>query len=413
MQNTGDETMLTRPMKWLLFSFCMATLAAMLPNSVLIPGYIQLSAGLGIELSQVNLLITWYTLSYSIGTLYFGLKADEWGRKNVLLFGLIAFFIGGSVPLWMPESFGLILIGRLLMGFGGAGILAMVLTLTAVHFRDMMVFAMGVISIVIAVADAIIPFVGGGLTASFGWKAPFYMYALACVAALLCLRFVPPVPRRQPQKLKAFVGGVFPVLSSPYVVVLFVTYFIFGYSYFGYTTQLPAYVYFQFGGGAWTTGVLLFVLGIGWIMASYAVGNRIAEKHLSSCLIGGCVLVGIPTLITLFPVGLPGMYILVFFWGIGAGLLIPAANTLLNRNIPEEVRASVATFFNGILLLGFSIGPLVYTWITEEWGFGISMLHGGVFALLPLVAWKMIKQPQVWSTELDGTKAFKPTGGIF
>jgi ACDE family multidrug resistance protein len=387
--------MLTRPMKWLLLSLCMATLAAMLPNSVLIPGYIQLSGGLGIELSQVNLLITWYTLSYSIGTLYFGLKADEWGRKNVLLFGLIVFFAGGSVPLWMPESFNMILLGRFLMGFGGAGILAMVLTLTAVHFRDMMVFAMGIISIVIAVADAIIPFVGGGLTATFGWKAPFYTYGLACGAALLCLRFVPPVPRRQPQKLKAFVGGVFPVLTSPYIMVLFATYFLFGYSYFGYTTQLPAYVYQQFSGGAWTTGFLLLVLGIGWILASYAVGNRIDEKHLSLCLLGGCLLVGIPTLATALPVGLIGLYILVFFWGLGAGLLIPAANTLLNRNIPEEVRASVATFFNGFLLLGFSIGPLVYTWVTEEWGFGISMLQGGILALLPLSAWKLLKQPEL------------------
>ena len=122
----------------------------------------------------VKLTLTTYMLGFAVGQLFYGPLSDRYGRRPVLLVGLV-FFALTSMGCAFAGSIGGLMLLRILQGLGAASgsVLGRALTRDAYDFREMPV-VMSWISLAMNIAPALSPTIGGQLGEWFGWRSTFW-----------------------------------------------------------------------------------------------------------------------------------------------------------------------------------------------------------------------------------------------
>lgn len=135
-----------------------------------------------------------YGLTQAVFQIPLGLLSDIFGRKPIILLGLIVFVLGSIVAAYADTVWGL-MIGRALQGAGAiaSAVLALVGDLTSEQNRTR---AMAVIGASIGLSFAVAMFVGPMLAAAGGLSAIFWVSsALAAIGIVVLLRAVPNPPK--------------------------------------------------------------------------------------------------------------------------------------------------------------------------------------------------------------------------
>ena len=129
-----------------------------------------------------GLVVGGYALTQAAFQVPFGMMSDKFGRKQVLLFGLIIFIIG-SVIAALSDDIYMLLIGRFLQGAGAIGsvVSAMIADLVKEEQRaHAMAIMGGTIAMSFAAAMIIAPIVGG----NWGIDKLFWLTAILSVMAI-------------------------------------------------------------------------------------------------------------------------------------------------------------------------------------------------------------------------------------
>jgi MFS family permease len=135
-----------------------------------------------------------YGLSQGLLQIPFGLLSDRFGRKRMIVLGLILFGIGSAVAA-MSTSIGGVIVGRVLQGGGAVGsvILALVADLTTEENRTK---AMATVGITIG-ASFMVALVAGPIIATFiGVAGIFWLMVGLALVGMAITAFVVPNPRR-------------------------------------------------------------------------------------------------------------------------------------------------------------------------------------------------------------------------
>jgi predicted MFS family arabinose efflux permease len=141
-----------------------------------------------------GLIVGGYALTQAIFQVPFGMMSDKFGRKQVLLVGLIIFIIG-SIIAAMSDNIYMLLIGRFLQGAGAIGsvVSAMIADLVKEEQRaHAMAIMGGTIAVSFALAMIIAPIVGG----NWGIDKLFWLTAILSVLAIAVLFTSVPKPPR-------------------------------------------------------------------------------------------------------------------------------------------------------------------------------------------------------------------------
>ena len=127
----------------------------------------------------------------------FGTLSDRWGRKPIIILGLVIFGVGSFIAAIADSVYGLI-IGRALQGAGAvaAAIMALTADLTSEESRTK---AMACIGISIGAAFSIAFILGPILYSYIGIKGIFYLSACLSVLAIITLLVVVPNSKEQTQ----------------------------------------------------------------------------------------------------------------------------------------------------------------------------------------------------------------------
>jgi len=143
----------------------------------------------------VGLAIGAYGLTQAIFQIPFGWLSDRFGRKPIILFGLVLFAIGSLVAAMSDHIYGVVA-GRLLQGCGAiaSAIMALAADLSRDEQRTKIMASIGM-SIGAAFAMAMI--IGPGLTNWIGLKGIFLVIAGLAVIAMLVIYFLTPNPDAQ------------------------------------------------------------------------------------------------------------------------------------------------------------------------------------------------------------------------
>src|SRR5215470_17591529 len=119
IKEAGKENKLSRGRWWALAALVVAGLVVGLDATVLITALPTLSAKLGATTSELQWIIDAYTLALGGLLLPAGVLGDHFGRRRLLMLGLLIFGIASVVASQMTTATGLIIM-RVLMGAGSA-----------------------------------------------------------------------------------------------------------------------------------------------------------------------------------------------------------------------------------------------------------------------------------------------------
>ena len=151
----------------------------------------------GDDLTLVGIALGAYGLTQAMFQIPFGMASDAFGRKRVIVFGLLLFAAGSGVAALAPDVWWTIL-GRVLQGAGAisAAVTALASDLTREQHRTKVMAMIGSsIGLVFALSLVAAP----ALYAAIGMNGLFWMTALLAVAAIgLVTHVVPPAPPLPP-----------------------------------------------------------------------------------------------------------------------------------------------------------------------------------------------------------------------
>ncbi len=124
---------------------------------------------------SVKLTLTTFMLGFAVGQLFYGPLSDRYGRRPVLLGGLL-FFTLTTFGCSLAPTIGSLIGLRLLQGLGAASgtVLGRALTRDAYTFQEMPLI-MSWIALGMNIAPTVAPGIGGFLGESFGWYATFWV----------------------------------------------------------------------------------------------------------------------------------------------------------------------------------------------------------------------------------------------
>ncbi len=170
-----------------------------------LPAFPAIAATLGVEIKVVSLTISVYMFAIALGQLVGGALSDRFGRRRVLVTGLLL-FAGASFFLSRAQTIEALLLGRVLQAIGGGFTAVSVPALVRDRVRGVQAAKLfSMIGLVAIVAPAIAPTIGTLLLRLGDWDIIFVflgVYALCLLPLLSATVFKG--PRRPP----AGPGGV-------------------------------------------------------------------------------------------------------------------------------------------------------------------------------------------------------------
>lgn len=302
-------------------------------QTMYVPSMAMMADGFHVSPALLQAVMACYLIPYGLSQFVYGPLSDRFGRKPIILVGLVIYLLGTVVAL-MASSFHLFLIASVIQGAGiGCGG-AMARTLTRDCFDGSRLHrANSLVSIGLIFSPLMAPVIGGLLSTHFGWKASYvFLLVLAAVVYLIMTVYfqetLPPEARRRDSVIKSYQHVMSNRQFQGYLVCLIAVFS--GISVFeaaagvllGSTLGLSA-----------TTVSLLFVLPLpGFMLGSWL--SSVIEQRLSaskSLVVGSIVL-----LMGALTVFVPGYFVKVtvetliggaFIYFTGAGILFPAATT--------------------------------------------------------------------------------------
>lgn len=140
------------------------------------------------EVAQLTLSLS--MLAIAMGTLVYGPMSDKYGRKPVMLAGLLVTLLG-SILCYLSHSIEMLILSRFVQAFGGAvGLVLARAIVRDVYGAQEAARVIATLVMVMVVIPMLSPALGGELMHRFGWESVFVVIAVmtTLVAVLLGTR---------------------------------------------------------------------------------------------------------------------------------------------------------------------------------------------------------------------------------
>lgn len=150
----------------------LTTLVAMgvLSISMYIPSLPAIGDDFGVPAADVQLTMSSFLFGIAIGQLVYGPLSDRFGRRPVILVGLISYAVT-SLLCALTYDIDSLIIARFLQGFGACTGPVIARAIVRDRFKgETAIKAFSFIATALAVAPAIAPIIGGFLQVTFGWR---------------------------------------------------------------------------------------------------------------------------------------------------------------------------------------------------------------------------------------------------
>ena len=362
-----------------------------LGNSMLIPVLPIIEKKIDITSFQSSLIITLYSFMAIIFIPIAGYLSDKFGRKKVIIPSLIITAIGGGVAAlasWlMSEPYWVIIVGRILQGFGAAGAFPVVIPTVGDMFDDEedVSAGLGIVETSNTFGKVLSPIIGA-LLALVVWYLPFIFIPVFSIIAILLVAFLVKVPKEEKdekedkQTLKEFFQMIKDVLKehARWMLTVFLIGCINMFVLFGALFHFSELLENDFGyTGVWK-GFILAVPLVYLCIASFVTGKKIGDykKAMKWTIVIGNAIAAAP-LVFLHAEKFWLYLVLLSVAGIGIGLSLPALDALITESVEKDVRGTVTSLYSSMRFLGVALGPpIIAILIDKEVGWMYMLLAG-------------------------------------
>jgi MFS family permease len=347
----------------------------------------------GDDPARVGLAMGIYGLTQGLLQIPFGIASDWWGRKRVIISGLLIFALGSFIAAWAPDLNWLVA-GRSLQGAGA--ISAAVTALLADSTRDeVRTKAMALVGGSIALMFALSLVVAPLLASYIGLHGLFALTgALALAGIAVVVWWVPPEPVEHVNRPR---GSVLEVLKDPALLRLDVGVFILHAVQLAMWVAIPALLV-----GAGLDKARHWQVYLPAVLASFVVMGVVLfplerRGYLRAVFLGAVGLIFVVQLGLLWVAppaaaahGLAALAALLFLFFCGFNVLEATQPSLASRLAPAHARGAALGVYNTLQSLGFFAGGAAGGWITKAHGAqGLFVVCGALMLLWLLVAWPM------------------------
>lgn len=346
----------------------------------------------GYTAALVGIAIGIYGLTQALFQIPFGLASDRFGRKRVIMLGLLLFAVGSVVAAYADSMLGLI-VGRALQGAGAvaAAVMALAADLTRDSQRTKAMASIGAsIGLAFGAAMVLGPLITewGGLSAVFGLSA-----ALAVLGIGVLLYAVPnPEPIRASAEIQPVRHDLVAVLKHAELLRLDAGIFVLHAIITATFVVLPLEVERVLGIGiASHAGVYLGVMLVSvLLMVPFIImGERSGKQR--SIFLTAIAVVGVGALALSFATRGPVEFLIaliVFFTAFN--LLEASLPSLVSKIAPAGTRGTALGIYSTAQFAGAFVGGVGAGWLQTLWGPEAIHASAAVLALVWLgVAWPM------------------------
>ena len=345
----------------------------------------------GDDPARVGLAMGIYGLTQGLLQIPFGLASDWWGRKRVMVAGLLVFALGSFLAAWAPDLNWLIA-GRSLQGAGAisAAVTAMLADLTRDEVRTKaMALVGGSIALMFALSLVAAPLLASHIGLA-GLFALIGSLALASIAVVIW--WVPPEPLKHANLPR---GSVREVLGHPALLRLNFGVFVLHAVQLAMWVAIPALLVAS-GLGAenhwqvYLPAVLASFVVLGSTLFPFEKRGYLRAVFLTAVGLIFVVQLGLLWVSSMAVPSLGLLGILLFLFFCGFNVLEASQPSLASRAAPAHSRGAALGAYNTLQSLGFFVGGAVGGWIAKNHGVqGLFMACSGLMLLWLAVTWKM------------------------
>lgn len=330
----------------------------------------------------------------------FGSISDRIGRRPIIL-GSILVNAFGYYIFGIAGSFTILLISRIISGFGSANISAAQAYIADITPPAERAKKMGIIGAAFGLGFVFGPPIGGFLYKSGG------IYSVGLFTAFLCLLnfvlaffFLPESnTEKSGHKRKASdtFKGMFQVWSMEVIGELFLINFIYIMAFS--MMQINGSVLWKekYGLNEEQIGKIFGVIGIaGAIVQGFLIGKFSKKLGLKKMLLLGCPVVGVGLAIIPIPPTIEWFYvnqgIAILLLSVGNGLLMTSINALVSINTPPHAQGTMLGTLQSLSSLSRVVGPLIASYLYAKSMELPFFIAGALMFILFFMAIKLSKK---------------------
>ena len=177
---------------------------------MVIPVMPAMAADLHASPGVIQMTVTLYLFGLAAGQLLYGPLSDRFGRRPVLLVGLVIYVLSGILVATTANA-GLLLAARIFQALGGcSGLVLGRAMMRDGASPDKAARSMAILNTAMSLGPALSPAIGGYVALWGGWRAPFVLLVVLGAAMLLLAVLTLPETNRQRTDL----SGIRPMIGS-------------------------------------------------------------------------------------------------------------------------------------------------------------------------------------------------------
>lgn len=393
---------LWRHPRWLL-SVLLASLGMLGPFSIdtYLPAFEGIARSTGATPVQLQQTLSSYLAGFALMNLFHGALSDSFGRRPVVMGGLIVFTIA-SVGCAVSQSIESLILWRAVQGMcAGAGMVVSRAVIRDLYPPSEAQRVMSQVTIFFGVAPAIAPLIGGYLYVHSDWHYIFWFLAgIGLLLTVLNWRMLPeslPPASKQHFAVRPLMQGYASLLKSRRFLLLVLASGIPFNSMFMYVMAAPEFLGRHLGLGP-TQFFWFFLCTIGGIMGGAFWSGRVAGAMkpanqvrrgftlMLAALLANLMLMALAPQHAIFSLPLIGLF------SLGWAFMVPVVTIMVldenpeRRGMASSLQSAIAAAANAVV--AGALVPLVMHSLL-----GLALMSIG-FLLIGLVAWQVVRKGQ-------------------
>ena len=349
----------------------------------------------------IGLSIGIYGISQSILQIPFGLMSDRFGRKKIIISGLIIFLIGSVVAALSTTIYG-VLLGRAIQGSGAiaAPIMALVADLTQEVHRTK---AMALIGLSIGVSFGVAITAGPIIAGFIGVHGIFWLIAGLSFIAIFVVRFLVPDPQKSKMHRDAELvpSQFFNILKNTELLRLNYGIFVLHAMLTASFVVLPLLM--RDAGLVpdqhWKVYLPVFVVSMAAIIPFVIVAEK--KRKMKAVFIGAIATLVLADLgLMQFSSSLIGIIGFLWLFFTGFNLLEATLPSLVSKTASADLRGTAMGVYSTSQFLGAGMGGGIGGWCYGQMGASGVFLFCAIAAFSWFLLSLSMKPPRYWANLL-------------
>jgi len=356
MSHIPPQRFLDRSTAPSIFTLIVLTGLGALSMNVFLPSLPQMAEYFGAVYGVVQLSVALYLGVNAALQLLVGPLSDRYGRRPVMLVGVVIYCLASLGCLWAPDVI-TFLVFRMIQASVVVGLVLGRAVVRDLYPRDQAASMIGYVTMGMAIVPMVGPVIGGALGQAFGWKANFWLlFGAGLVILLLAWADLGETVRKGEGRLRD--------QFAQYPTLLLSRRF-WGYS---LSSTLASGAFFAYLGGAPLVGASIFglepaLLGLffgaptlGYFFGNFTSGRFSVRVGVDRMILWGALITvaGLSTGLGLFFLGYKTALVFfgsITFVGLGNGMVLPNATSGM-MSIRPDLAGTASGLGGSIMLAG-------------------------------------------------------------